>query len=185
MRTRSLPANANTKSFLSSDSVELDDLSEKPARLTPTISPLSPPPPPYDFERTARFMAWGFIMAPIQLGWYGVLTKWFPITSTRGMVPALQRVTMDQLMFAPVSLGAFFTFITVAEGGGRRAVVRKFQDLYVPTLRANYILWPAVQIVNFRLMPRQFQVPFVSTVGIAWTAYLSLTNSTEAEEGMI
>jgi protein Mpv17 len=85
--------------------------------------------------------------------------------------------------------------MTVAEGGGKRAVSRKFQDVYVPALKANFLVWPAVQIINFRLMPIQFQIvritvwawqlcanpmqPFVSTVGIAWTAYLSLTNSAE------
>jgi protein Mpv17 len=29
------------------------------------------------------------------------------------------------------------------------------------------------------LMPLQFQIPFVSTIGIAWTAYLSLSNASE------
>ena len=85
--------------------------------------------------------------------------------------------------------------MTVTEGGGRRAVARKFQDVYLPALKANFMLWPAVQILNFWVIPLQFQIvsrfnarqkgsftklsskPFVSTVGIAWRAYLSLTNS--------
>ena len=88
---------------------------------------------------------------------------------------------MDQLIFAPIGLSIFFTFMTVAEGGGRRAIIKKFQDVYVPALRANYLLWPAVQMLNFRVLPIQFQIPFVSGIGIAWTAYLSLTNSAEEE----
>lgn len=92
-------------------------------------------------------------------------------------------------------MAAFFTFMTVTEGGGRRAVSRKFQEVYLPSLKANFLLWPAVQILNFRVIPLQFQIvspsslfmdfinqgaqPFVSTVGIAWTAYLSLTNSSD------
>jgi len=48
--------------------------------------------------------------------------------------------------------------MTLAEGGGRRAVLRKFQDVYVPALKANYIVWPAVQMLNFRVMPIQFQI---------------------------
>jgi hypothetical protein len=71
--------------------------------------------------------------------------------------------------------------MTVAEGGGGRAITKKFQDVYVPALRANYMVWPAVQMLNFRVIPVQFQIPFVSTVGIAWTAYLSLTNSADEE----
>lgn len=48
--------------------------------------------------------------------------------------------------------------MTVAEGGGRRAVMSKLRDMYVPTLKANYAVWPAVQVINFRLMPVQFQL---------------------------
>lgn len=55
-------------------------------------------------------------------------------------------------------LAAFFTFMTIAEGGGRRAIARKFQDVYLPALKANWILWPAVQLLNFRIMPLQFQI---------------------------
>ena len=55
-------------------------------------------------------------------------------------------------------LGGFFTFMTVAEGGGRRAVWKKFQDIYIPSLKANYMVWPAVQILNFRVLPIQFQI---------------------------
>jgi hypothetical protein len=177
-RAKSLPTtNSGARSILSTTILELDDLSEKPK--TPLPLPRSPPPPPFDFERLTRFMAYGFLMAPIQFQWFSALSRWFPITKSSGMMPALQRVAMDQLIFAPISLGCFFTFMTVAEGGGRRAVVKKFQDVYVPALRANYMLWPAVQMLNFRVLPVQFQIPFVSSVGIAWTAYLSLTNAAD------
>jgi hypothetical protein len=126
-------------------------------------------------------MSYGFIMAPIQFWWFGRLTKWFPIGPKNGNVQALKRVAMDQLIFCPLGLCCFFTFMTVTEGGGKKEVVSKFRDIYLPTLRANYILWPAVQIINFRVMPLQFQIPFVSTIGIAWTAYLSLTNASDDE----
>ncbi|KAL2153726.1 hypothetical protein VTH82DRAFT_4881 [Thermothelomyces myriococcoides] len=136
-------------------------------------------PPPFDFERLTRFMAYGFCMAPIQFRWFKFLERTFPITKSSAFLPAIKRVAFDQLIFAPFGVAAFFTIMTVAEGGGKREVFNKMRDMYVPTLRANYVLWPAVQVINFRLMPVQFQLPFVSTVGIAWTAYLSLTNAAE------
>jgi protein Mpv17 len=136
-------------------------------------------PPPFDFERLTRFMAYGFCMAPVQFRWFKFLERIFPITKTSAFGPAMKRVAFDQLIFAPFGIGVFFTAMTVAEGGGRRAVTNKLRDMYIPTLKANFIVWPAVQIVNFRLMPVQFQLPFVSTIGIAWTAYLSLTNNSD------
>jgi len=63
----------------------------------------------------------------------------------------------------------FFTFMTVTEGGGRRAVARKFQDVYLPALKANFMIWPAVQILNFRVIPLQFQIVsyMVASAGIS------------------
>ncbi|KAK3487480.1 uncharacterized protein B0T23DRAFT_406790 [Neurospora hispaniola] len=136
-------------------------------------------PPPFDFERLTRFMAFGFCMAPLQFKWFGFLERCFPITKKNAYQSALKRVAFDQLIFAPFGLACFFTAMTLAEGGGKRGVYEKMRDLYVPTLKANYVLWPAVQVINFRLMPVSLQLPFVSTVGIAWTAYLSLTNAAE------
>lgn len=48
--------------------------------------------------------------------------------------------------------------MTVAEGGGKRAVWSKFQEVYIPALKANYMVWPLVQVLNFRVMPIQFQI---------------------------
>ncbi|EMD00976.1 hypothetical protein BAUCODRAFT_29362 [Baudoinia panamericana UAMH 10762] len=139
------------------------------------------PPPPFDFERMIRFMAYPFIMAPLQHRWFAFLERTFPMVAGKAALSSLKRVAFDQLLFAPCGLACFFTFMTVAEGGGRRAIAKKFQDVYIPALKANFLVWPLVQLINFRLMPIQFQIPFVSTVGIAWTAWLSLTNAAEDE----
>lgn len=59
-------------------------------------------PPPFDFERLTRFMAYGFLMAPVQFKWFQLLSRTFPITKTAKFAPAMKRVAMDQLVFAPV-----------------------------------------------------------------------------------
>lgn len=134
---------------------------------TPRGVPLAVPddpslPPPFDWERLARFAGYGFCIAPLQYRWFKLLSSVFPIpkgaSAAAGFTPALKRVAADQLLFAPAGLVIFFTAMTVAEGGGRRAVGDKMRNMYFPTLRANWILWPAVQVVNFRLMPVQFQL---------------------------
>jgi protein Mpv17 len=126
-------------------------------------------PPPFDFERLTRFMAYGFCMAPVQFKWFQFLGRVFPMTKTSAFGPAMKRVAFDQLIFAPFGVGMFFTVMTVAEGGGRRAVANKLRDMYIPTLKANFIVWPAVQIVNFRLMPVQFQLVSAADPLHPWT----------------
>ncbi|KAI9886446.1 MAG: Fe-S cluster-binding ribosome biosynthesis protein [Watsoniomyces obsoletus] len=171
------PGGVSKNDFLA---IEIHELDEKnPLSRTDLIPPSTKLPPPFDFERLTRFMAYGFIMAPVQFKWFQFLSRAFPITKAAGLAPALKRVALDQLIFAPAGLACFFTFMTVAEGGGRRAVAHKLQDVYLPSLKANYIIWPTVQVLNFRVVPLQFQLPLVSTISIAWTAYLSLTNSAD------
>lgn len=59
-------------------------------------------PPPFNFERLTRFMAYGFGMAPIQFTWFKFLSSAFPITKSSGLGAALKMVAFDQLVFAPV-----------------------------------------------------------------------------------
>jgi protein Mpv17 len=61
-------------------------------------------PPPFDFERLTRFMAYGFMMAPVQFKWFQFLSKAFPITKSSGLGTAMKMVAFDQLIFAPVGM---------------------------------------------------------------------------------
>jgi hypothetical protein len=61
-------------------------------------------PPPFDFERTVRFMAYPFIMTPLQHKWFGFLSKTFPLTGGHATLAAMKRVAFDQLLFAPVGM---------------------------------------------------------------------------------
>jgi hypothetical protein len=138
---------------------EIHDLDRKnPLSVRDLIPESKILPPPFDFERLTRFMAYGFAMAPLQFKWFSFLSRAFPITKTAAFGPAMKRVAMDQLVFAPFGIACFFTVMTVTEGGGKRAVAHKLRDMYIPTLKANFMIWPAVQIINFRLMPVQFQL---------------------------
>jgi protein Mpv17 len=61
-------------------------------------------PTAFDFERLTRFMAYGFMMAPIQFTWFKFLSQSFPITKSSALGPALKMVAFDQLIFAPVGM---------------------------------------------------------------------------------
>lgn len=61
-------------------------------------------PPPFDFERSIRFMAYGFFWAPVQHKWYGFLEHTFPLKGGQATKNALLRVAMDQLIMAPCGM---------------------------------------------------------------------------------
>lgn len=85
--------------------IEIHDLDKKNPLQNQELIPESKNlPPPFDFERLARFMGYGFMMAPIQLKWFSFLQRVFPLTKTAGLGPTVKRVAFDQLIFAPAGM---------------------------------------------------------------------------------
>ncbi|KAF9563768.1 hypothetical protein EC968_004711 [Mortierella alpina] len=162
--------------------------------------PLPSQPPPLDLPRMGRFMLYNFSVAPVIHTWYSFLDRNFPLKNASAsalnpalrprllqtMAPAIKRMVADQTLFAPIGLALLFSGLTVLEGGGIQQIQEKLnnaswqyhqQTTYLSTLKANYAVWPLVQLVNFGVMPLQLRLPFVSVVGIAWNAYLSMVNT--------
>lgn len=100
VRQRAVRKGVDKDDFIAIEIHELDKRNPWPdSEIIPDSSRL---PPPFDFERTVRFMAYPFIMSPIQLRWIRFLASTFPITKAATWGPVLKRVAFDQLLFAPV-----------------------------------------------------------------------------------
>ena len=93
-----------------SDGIEMPEYNDEKSYATEFMIPhrTSTSPPSFDFERLTRFMAYGFLISPLQFQWFAFLSKSFPITKQSATMPALYRVCLDQLIFAPV--GTLWTF---------------------------------------------------------------------------
>lgn len=130
----------------------------------------------FRFSRLAGFMCWGFIMSFFQCWWY----KFLQIYSKHPQfIEVLRKVMLDQFCYSPISLFCFFTYGTVVlENGTWDDAKNKIRRIYLKTLMINYSVWFPVQFVNFLLVPRQFQVPFSSSVSVLWNCFLSMRNST-------
>mmetsp|Transcript_9027 Transcript_9027/g.11269 ORF Transcript_9027/g.11269 Transcript_9027/m.11269 type:complete len:324 (+) Transcript_9027:52-1023(+) len=129
----------------------------------------------FQFDRLAGFMCWGFIMAFVQCWWYKFLQIY---SKDPKFIEVLRKVLTDQLCFSPVSLFCFFTYGTIVlESGNWNDVKAKLDRIYLKTLLINYSVWFPVQFFNFLLVPRDFQVPFSSSVSVLWNCFLSMRNS--------
>ncbi|OXC68068.1 hypothetical protein AYX13_03277 [Cryptococcus neoformans] len=163
------------------------------------------PTPAYDPVRTLRFATFGMGMGPIIGRWMRFLERAIPIpakaslgTAGKGAggiltgpagasagvgkgsgegIQLVKRVVADQAIMAPIGLVLFVGSMGIMEGHSTEEIKEKFQDIYVSAILANWKIWPAIQGINFKLMPIQYRVPFQSTCGIAWTLYLSLLNA--------
>lgn len=79
----------------------------------------------------------------------------------------------DCALFGPVHIAAFFTVMTLAEGGPFADVVAKIKKDLLPTLAAELTFWPAVQAWNFAKVPLRYQLLVVNTVTVADAAFMS------------
>ena len=75
----------------------------------------------------------------------------------------IARVAVDQLVFAPVGMGVFFSTMAVLEG---KAPKDKLNDHYWAGLKANWMVWPAIQVVNFRFVPLDLRLLVVNIISL-------------------
>jgi len=130
----------------------------------------------HDLARTGRMALYGGVV-------FGpAATTWFRLLQRRVVVPGspnatiAARVACDQLVFAPVFIGVFLSSMALLEGGSPADKLRKN---YLSALRANYMIWPFVQGVNFKLVPLEHRVLFVNVISIGWNCYLSYLNNSK------
>ncbi|CCX31149.1 Similar to Protein sym1; acc. no. O14142 [Pyronema omphalodes CBS 100304] len=151
-------------------SISLNSSPSTPAPFTPS------PQSTFCSARLIRYMSYGLLWAPLQLSWFSYLATTFPISIDNQATAVFLRVFFDQLLMSPFGLAVFFAWMSLTEGNGWGKMREKMDKVYWGALKGNYVVWPAVQVVNFWVMPLALQLPFASTVGVFWTTYLSLKN---------
>lgn len=127
----------------------------------------------HDYARTLRMAGYGgLIFGPAATKWYQLLQRRVNLsTPTR---TTLARVAADQLLFSTTNMALFLSSMAYLEGASPK---QRLRDAYFPGLKANWMVWPAVQYVNFTFVPLDARVLVVNFVSIFWNCYLSFLNS--------
>lgn len=127
----------------------------------------------HDAARTGRMVLYGgAVFGPAATTWFKFLAKNVNLKSPNATI--LARVGLDQGVFAPCAVGAFLSSMAVLEG---TPVSDKLEKNYKSALTTNYMVWPFVQAVNFKMVPLEHRVLVVNIVSIGWNCYLSSLNS--------
>lgn len=148
-----------------------------------------------DYARTLKFFAIGFCVAvstifqlisieikmmcifflfqkgPGLRKWYGTLEAKCTATSKLGRT--VQKVFIDQIVFAPIFLAGLLSIIGYSQHQDVGKVKEKLQNDYPDILIANYSVWPWVQIINFSFIPLNYQVLWTQTFAVFWNIYFS------------
>lgn len=127
----------------------------------------------YNVYRTMRLTLFGILMdGPIGHCWYSLLDKNVFPEDPKAAKSIVAKTALDQLIWAPFFSCVFFSFVRTLEGHPELAF-STIQSELVPTLVANYALWPLAHLINFRFVPSQQRILYINAVQILWTSYLS------------
>lgn len=108
------------------------------------------------------------IFGPAATTWFAFLARRINFPSRPNLTIAA-RVLTDQTVFASANLGCFLTSMAIMEGSDPK---KKLESTYWTALQKNWMLWPAVQAVNFKLVPLEHRVLVVNIVSLGeWIFY--------------
>mmetsp|Transcript_6228 Transcript_6228/g.5349 ORF Transcript_6228/g.5349 Transcript_6228/m.5349 type:complete len:189 (-) Transcript_6228:13-579(-) len=125
-----------------------------------------------NFKRLARFSFFGcFLGAPILNFHYGTILQ--RISTKTTPMATLVKVAFDQTFFATFFITYIFTVMPLLEGKGLEVGKQAVQEKLWPSLLTNWKIWPAVQFLNFYLVPLRFHMLVVNSVAVFWNAYMS------------
>ncbi|KAF2091200.1 sym-1 [Saccharata proteae CBS 121410] len=129
-----------------------------------------------DWSRTGRMAFYGgCIFGPAATTWFKALQK-IQLGSTNMTIAA--RVAADQLVFAPCNLFVFLSTMAALEGS---SIKSKLDTTYTNALTKNWMVWPFIQLTNFKLVPLEHRVLVVNVISLGWNCYLSYLNSQGGE----
>jgi protein Mpv17 len=117
----------------------------------------------HDLSRTGRMVFYGGCMfGPAAVKWFGFLQKKIVIPGKPNL-QIVARVLTDQTVFASTNLFCFLSTMALLEGTDPR---KKLESTYFNALSKNWMVWPVVQMINFKFVPLPHQVLFVNFVSL-------------------
>ncbi|SAL95051.1 hypothetical protein [Absidia glauca] len=129
----------------------------------------------HDYMRTGRMMLFGGAVAgPTLSTWYRFLEH--NVKASTPFKALVKKVAIDQVLFAPVFIGVFFSTQGLFEGKSLDQIKEKLDHGYTTAVVNNYKLWPAVQFFNFYFVPLNHRLMVTNVVALGWNSYLSWIN---------
>jgi protein Mpv17 len=83
------------------------------------------------------------------------------------------KIGLDQLVFEPPYLLAFFGIMNVSEGKTWEDYKTTIKTEYAHTFALDCAVWPAAQYLNFRYVPTRFHALYVNAISLGWASFLS------------
>lgn len=128
----------------------------------------------HDWVRALRMCSYGFLLyGPGSYAWYQFLDRAMPEATLANISV---KVLLNQIVLGPCVIAVVFAWNNLWQKK-LAELPAKYQKDALPTLLYGFRFWIPASILNFRVIPLQARVAFMSTCAIFWNYYLSSTMS--------
>lgn len=124
----------------------------------------------YDLNRTGQMGISGITAGILCHHWYNFLDRVI-VGKTFGMV--LKKLFLDQFVCSPVLLLSFFATVAVFEDNPIESFTDEVKEKFWTLYKAEWVVWPPAQIINFYFLPTQYRVLYDSTISLGYDMYAS------------
>jgi protein Mpv17 len=136
----------------------------------------------YDAGRASRLCAYSAVIgSPVGHYWFHFLDKFIFPNAMGHPVTAIVKTLLDQVLMAPAGIALFFSAMSLLEGHSVEEAWQSTKEKFKPTLMANYVLWPAANLVNFAFVPPAQRILYCNVVYIFWASFLSAMASKKGD----
>ncbi|CAD0200924.1 unnamed protein product [Chrysodeixis includens] len=124
----------------------------------------------WDVERTGQMAFSGSTAGYLCHYWYIFLDKRI-IGKSFGMV--IKKFVLDQFICSPIIILSFFATVAIFEEHPIDNLTEEVSDKFWTLYKAEWVVWPPAQIINFYLLPTRYRVVYDNTVSLGYDIYTS------------
>ena len=84
-----------------------------------------------------------------------------------------RKVLVDQLIASPIIISMFFFTLGVMRRESLDETMQEIKHKFIRLYKAEWVVWPTAQVINFWILPNRFRVLYDNTVSLGYDVYTS------------
>ena len=122
------------------------------------------------------------------MGFCGLLsgftgTYWY-IWSSKiiGRYRVMKQLLLYQTVFSPYEYMQFYLSVGLLEGETLKEVIAEIKSKFLVTYLADWIVFPPLMFINFKLIPLRFRFIYDNSIQLMWCVFLSFLKHHDLEK---
>jgi protein Mpv17 len=133
----------------------------------------------WDKTRTIRQGSYGIFITPyLHLQFSKIMPYLFP---GKSLISIIKAVIFNQAVGAVITTSTFFIFTDTLSGKCFLEIKQNLNLKLLPTLKANWCVWPFLMFINFSFIPIPWMPLYSNICGMFWGVYLSYVQNVKKD----